>query len=131
MKAVFPLFVLLAVPSMAGAAEPMSAAAFDAYTQGKTFYYAEEGQAYGGEEYLENRRVRWSFLGGECKDGKWYEDQDYICFIYEDGGPQCWQFFLGAQGLVAKFKGPEGSTELYEVQRSDKPLNCLAPNLGV
>ena len=59
--------LLLSLPSALTAQSPMSAEEFDAYTQGKTFYYAENGNAYGGEEYLRNRRVRWSFLGTSAK----------------------------------------------------------------
>ncbi|MGR3323233.1 MAG: hypothetical protein ACU0DK_15030, partial [Pseudooceanicola sp.] len=93
---------------MARAADrPMSAAEFDAYSRGKTFYYGAGGEAYGVEEYLPDRRVRWSFLDGECKDGHWYEAAGgQICFVYEDtpDDPQCWTFFLEPEGLVARFR---------------------------
>ena len=51
-------------------ADPMmSAEAFDAYTRGKTFYYASQGAPYGAEEYLSDRRVRWSFLTANARTG--------------------------------------------------------------
>ena len=91
MKWIMPL-LFFAAPLQAEQA--MSGAEFDAYTRGKTFYYADGDAPYGGEEYLENRRVRWSFLDGKCKDGTWYESGGMICFVYEEGpDPQCWTFF--------------------------------------
>ena len=78
-------------------AEPMSGAEFDAYTKGKTLYFGRGGAPYGAEVYLDNRRLRWSFLDGECKDGYWYEEApSSICFVYEDRPePQCWSFENG------------------------------------
>ncbi|WP_233487469.1 hypothetical protein [Thalassovita gelatinovora] len=114
------------------AEQAMSGAEFDAYTRGKTFYYADDMAPYGGEEYLENRRVRWSFLDGECKDGTWYESGEMICFVYEDGpDPQCWTFFQSPEGLVARFENDPDQTVLYEVNKSDEPMLCLGPDVGV
>ncbi len=112
----------------------MSAEAFDTHTRGKTFYYGADGRAYGVEEYLDDRRVRWSFLDGECKEGRWYEkDGGLICFVYEDepGAPQCWSFYLGPDGLVARFENNPGSTELYEVENTEEPMMCKGPEVGV
>ncbi|MGH1354374.1 MAG: hypothetical protein ACRBBS_04770 [Thalassovita sp.] len=123
-------YLLLATPALAEA--PMNGAEFDAFTRDKTFYFAEDGQPYGAEEYLPDRRVRWSFLDGRCKDGQWYEDAGQICFVYEDRpDPQCWSFFDNPAGLVARFEGPSGGTILYETRQSDKPMMCLGPDVGV
>ncbi|MBU3259361.1 MULTISPECIES: hypothetical protein [Roseovarius] len=114
-------------------ADPMmSAEAFDAYTRGKTFYYASQGAPYGAEEYLSDRRVRWSFLDGECKDGRWFEQDGLICFVYEDRPePQCWSFTQSASGLIARFVSEDSETELYEVEKSAEPLECPGPEIGV
>lgn len=111
----------------------MSAAEFDAYSRGKTFYYGAQGAPYGVEEYMDDRRVRWSFLDGKCKEGRWYEQDGLICFVYEDepGDPQCWSFYRGEGGLVARFENNPTSTELYEVSNSDEPMMCLGPDVGV
>ena len=110
----------------------MSAEDFDAYTRGHTLYYGAGGQAYGGEEYLDNRRVRWSFLDGECQEGYWYEQDDLICFVYENRpDPQCWSFERTGSGLIARFSGETVMSELYEVERSSEPLMCLGPRIGV
>lgn len=110
----------------------MTAAEFDRYTRGQTFYYGSGGAPYGGEEYLDNRRVRWSFLDGQCESGYWYEANGLICFLYDDRpDPQCWSFEQSDNGLVARFVGSESSTELYEVEKSSEPLMCLGPDIGV
>ncbi len=112
---------------------PMSAAEFETYSQGKTFYFGALGEPYGVEEYLDNRRVRWSFLDGECKDGHWYEEGGMICFLYDDtpDDPQCWSFYRGPSGLVARFENNPDSTELYEVENSQEPMICMGPDVGV
>ncbi|WP_425041300.1 hypothetical protein [Primorskyibacter sp. S187A] len=111
----------------------MSAAEFEAYTTGKTLYFGSQGQDYGAEDYRENRRVRWSFLDGQCKEGYWYEGaESQICFVYEDRPEtsQCWTFERSAQGLIATFMGESGRV-LYEARRTDEPMLCLGPEVGV
>ncbi|MBA83934.1 hypothetical protein ACSSNL_02935 [Thalassobius sp. S69A] len=125
-------FLILLAASAASAQTPMTAEEFDAYTRGKTFYYAENGQDYGGEEYLPDRRVRWSFLDGQCKNGHWYEEAGQICFVYEDRpDPQCWTFFDSPAGLVAQLGRDPQATLLYETRQSPKPMTCLGPEVGV
>lgn len=122
----------LLLASAAYAAEPMSAAEFEAYVEGKTLYFGLNGEAYGAEAYLPNRRVQWSFLDGQCKDGIWYAEGEQICFVYEDRpDPQCWTFFLDGDRLRAVFENDPSSTVLYEAQQSDDPMQCLGPEVGV
>lgn len=123
------LVSLLAQPVVA---QPLSGAEFDAYTRGKTLFYGFEGVAYGVERYLPNRRVVWSFLDGDCKEGIWYEQDDQICFIYEDrSDPQCWVFIESGGRLVAKFEGDPEATELYEAADIDDEMICYGPDVGV
>lgn len=124
------LYLCLALlPARAEA--PLSADAFEAYTTGKTLFYGQNGRHYGAERYLPGRRVLWSFLDGECKDGSWFEDGQNICFVYDDNPqPQCWQFTLGAGGLIAAFQNDPGTgLELYEAQEAGEML-CLGPRIG-
>ena len=121
---------LLAAPLHAET--PMSAEAFDQYTNGKTLFYGQDGQAYGVERYLDNRRVVWSFLDGQCKDGYWYEDNRMICFLYEDRlDPQCWTFYGGPSGLIARFENDPNATELYEAEDIGEEMLCYGPDVGV
>ena len=110
----------------------MTAEEFDAYTRGKTLFYNSNGQTYGAERYLEDQRVEWSFLDGECKPGAWYEDNGQICFTYDDNpGAQCWTFQLGSGGLIARFENDPTTTELYEAEDIDEEMLCLGPKIGV
>lgn len=114
------------------AAEALSATEFERYVTGKTLYFGMAGQAYGVEEYLSDRRVRWSFLDGKCKDGYWYEDASQICFVYEDNpDPQCWSFYKEGDKLRAVFENDPASTVLYEANQDDKPMICMGPDVGV
>ncbi|MFD3191349.1 hypothetical protein ACFMPD_13875 [Sedimentitalea sp. HM32M-2] len=124
------LLLLLTAP--AAAQSPMSADAFDAYTRGKTLFYGFDGEAYGVERYLDGRRVIWSFLDGQCKEGIWYEEAGQICFIYEDRlDPQCWTFVQSGGGLIARFEDNPDATELYEAQDIGQEMLCYGPDTGV
>lgn len=127
------LFLIAATSLTAPAWADMGAAEFDAHTRGQTFFYGLDGaEPYGAEEYLDNRRVRWSFLDGECVDGYWYEQAGRICFVYDNRpDPQCWRFERQAGRLVARFEGETAPTELYELRKSREPLWCLGPRIGV
>ncbi|MEQ9695741.1 hypothetical protein [Shimia sp. SDUM112013] len=125
------LFLFLFLPVMATAETPLSAQAFEQRTLGKILFYGADGTRYGVEEYLPDRRVRWSFLDGKCKDGIWYESGPQICFVYEDNPePQCWLFFEDGVGLRAEFATGDDPTVLYEVETGDEML-CLGPDVGV
>ena len=116
----------------AAAQSPMGAEAFDEYTRGKTLYYGADGAAYGVERYLDNRRVVWSFLDGKCQDGTWYEEGGQICFLYEDRiDPQCWTFYEGPNGLIARFENDPEARELYEAQDIGEDMLCYGPEVGV
>ena len=119
-------------PLFALAETPLSPDAFDRYTRGKTLYYSSDGSRYGAEEYFDQRRVRWTFLDGQCKEGSWYASGQDICFVYEDTPePQCWSFFKEGSGLRAVFENDPASTTLYEAQQDDEPMLCLGPDVGV
>ncbi len=114
------------------AASPMTGAEFDAFSRGKTFYYGTNGAAYGVEEYLPDQRVRWSFLDGDCQDGRWFEEAGNICFVYEGTpDPQCWAFYLQDGQLTATFQGEGSQTVLYQIQDADQPMQCKGPEVGV
>lgn len=124
------LVCLLAQPALAQ--QNLSADAFDAYTRGKTLFYGFDGEAYGVERYLDDRRVVWSFLDGRCRDGVWYEDSGQICFVYEDRpDPQCWTFQETPRGLIARFENNPDATELYEAEDVGEDMLCYGPDVGV
>jgi len=121
---------LAAAPALAET--PMSAEAFEAYVTGKTLVYGTTSGPYGIEDYMPDRRVRWSFLDGECVEGVWYPQGEAICFAYENREePQCWYFYDEPAGLRARpVEAPEGAS-LYEISRSPEPMQCKGPRIGV
>ncbi len=122
----------LAFPAFALAETPLSAEDFAARVQGKVLTYGLAGEPYGAEEYLPDRRVRWSFLDGDCDEGFWYPEGEAICFVYQDTpSPQCWTFFDTGDGLRADFLSDPADDSLYEVDRGEGPLFCAGPEVGV
>ncbi len=112
---------------------PMSVEEFEAYVTGRTLTFGIDGMPYGIEEFRPGRRTTWAFMGDECREGSWFPRDEQICFIYDDepGQEHCWIFWRGDAGLNARFMGGGESTELYEVQRSTRPLLCPGPEVGV
>ncbi|MDJ0628680.1 MAG: hypothetical protein QNJ44_10510 [Rhodobacter sp.] len=126
------LLSALAAPIVALAETPMTAAEFEAYVAGRTLTFIDRGVPYGVEEYLPGRRVRWAYIGDQCRDGYWYDAGDQICFVYENNPePQCWIFTRAAGRLGAKFMGDDDGRQLYEAAQSDEPLICPGPDVGV
>lgn len=125
--------LLCVVPIAAAAADrPVTPEEFERLVTGKTYSYANGSATYGAETYFDNRRVRWSFLDGECTDGEWYVAGEQICFVYDDiPDPQCWQFYMRGGRLTARFQNDPTATELYETQQRDEPLYCKGPDVGV
>jgi hypothetical protein len=135
MKRIALILSLLAAP--AWAENPMTGPEFDAYTIGKTLGYGVNGVVWGIEEYLPDRRVRWAFVGEECKSGRWYEPQGYepqktrICFVYQEGTDEhCWQFYLRGDRLAAQSISDGPSAPLAELSQ-DHGLSCPGPAVGV
>ena len=131
MRLLIAILLVLAPVSALGET-PMTPSEFEARVTGKTLTYSAGGTPYGAEEYLEGRRVRWSFLDGECQEGLWYVAGDQICFVYEDiPDPQCWKFYARGSRILARFDNDPTRTELYETSKSADPLMCLGPKVGV
>jgi hypothetical protein len=121
---------LFALP--VAAQERMTAAEFEAFTEGKTLFYAQGGEVYGAEIHHRNRRVSWSFLDGQCRAGRWYAEDGLICFVYEtDPAPQCWSFVRQGDRLIARFRDDPATGELYEARETGEPLLCPGPRVGV
>lgn len=130
MHSVTLALLLLSAPALAET--PMSAEAFEAHVTGKAITYQQFGTAFGTEEYLADRKVRWSVSPDLCQYGSWYPQGDDICFVYEyDPVPHCWTFWLRDGALVALSTEALAGQELYEVQSSDQPLPCPGPEVGV
>jgi hypothetical protein len=117
----------------AGAAEPfLSGAEFEAHVTGKTLTYSQFGQTYGVEEYLDGRKVRWAFTDDVCQYGYWYDKGNEICFVYTDyPDPVCWTFWKEDGKLMGVTTGDPVESALTEAERTDTPLTCPGPDVGV
>lgn len=123
------LALILGTPALAD--QPLTAEAFDALTVGRTMTWAEFGQVYGVEQYLPDRRVRWTVLGDDCKLGHWYPEGEMICFRYEDDPmPDCWTITLGDDGLAARYAGTAAQSAPVVVQETTEPMACFGPEVG-
>ena len=123
---------LAAVATAAPAQTPLTAEEFEAHVTGKTITYRQSGNLFGIEEYLPDRKVRWSVAPDECQYGTWYPQDRSICFVYEyDPTPHCWTFWIEDGALVALSDSGIPGPELHEADRNDTPLNCPGPDVGV
>lgn len=124
-------FVLALLPSHLHADTPITAEAFEAHVTGKTLTYQQFDSLFGVEEYLPDRKVRWSTAPNECLYGSWFPQDDKICFVYEyNPDPICWTFWLRDGALVALSETGLAGEELHEVDASDQGLPCPGPDIG-
>jgi hypothetical protein len=131
MRAVILAFGLF-LPGMVSAETPMTLAEFESYVTGKTLSYSQYGEAFGVEEYLSGRRVRWAFTEDVCQYGTYFEQDGQICFSYEnDPVSHCWTFWQEGSGLKALSVSDAPGAELSEVAQTQQPLACAGPEVGV
>lgn len=122
----FLIFLFLANAAVADS--PLSGDEFEALVTGKTLTFAVGETAYGSEYYAPNRQVIWAFVGGDCKNGEWYEAQTNtgpaICFEYEDENtPKCWQVYHEDGQIRADYLNTPGTAALFETTETE-PLVC-------
>jgi hypothetical protein len=130
MRALLLACLLLAAP--ARAETPLTAEEFDALTLGHTMTWSEFGSVYGVEQYLPDRKVRWTFLGDACKSGIWYAEGPAICFLYDDDPtPACWEITRSGTGLAARYTTSPPDTDPVIVEDTTEPMACSGPKVGV
>ncbi|MGL4236268.1 hypothetical protein [Tabrizicola sp.] len=129
---VLPLFLLALQACPALAETPMTAEEFDAFVTGKTMDFADNGVVFGTEEYLPGRRVRWAFTGDLCEFGSWYEDNGYICFVYDSyPGQHCWTVWRDGDQLATLPAGDSPDATPMSITEATVPLQCQGPDVGV
>lgn len=125
-------FAIAAVVQPATAGQTaMTAEAFERHVTGRTLTFGIDGVPYGIEEFRQGRRTTWAFIGEQCREGIWFEQDGYICFTYQsDPDTHCWQFFLTDEGMRARFAGDPPDSAPYEIAQSPRPLICPGPEVG-
>jgi hypothetical protein len=125
------ILLLSLMPAALIAQEVLSPEEFEAYSEGKTLYFALRGEPFGVEQYLPNRRAIWQYADGSCVKGYWYARRELICFIYDgDSRVQCWNFLKKGEGFAARSEGADPSDDLDVIRRDEKPITCLGPDVG-
>ena len=126
------MFLLTVFPALLNAAEFLTPGEFQTYAQGKTLYFAQQGQPYGVEQYLPGQQSIWQYADGTCTHGIWYARKELICFLYEgDNTEQCWRFLQKGGRFAARADGREPAADLEVIWRDELPIQCKAPDLGV
>jgi len=126
-------FILIFFPTIAFSQEQsMTPDEFEAYSEGKTLFFSQRNQAYGVEQYLKGRKSIWSFANGTCVRGNWYEEKGLICFVYENNDrPQCWTFLKNGERYSARLPDADPANDLVVIGRTDGPIACKGPDIGV
>ena len=127
--------VLVALAGGPAAAErAVTPEAFEAMVAGRTFHFDRRGEAFGSEQYFDDKRVIWALEDGQCQRGIWFARGDgRICFVYDaDPAPQCWDFLeMPDGGFHARAEGADPADDLVTREMGDAPLDCPLPDLGV
>ncbi len=124
--------LLLAGP--VAAERVVTADEFDQMVSGRTLHFDRQGEAFGSEQYFEDKRVIWAFEGGQCQRGIWFESlAGDICFVYDgDPSPQCWSFIEMPDGAFhARSVGADPDEDLITRKMGYEDLECVLPDLGV
>lgn len=99
------LVILLASPTLAEDAPPLSADAFEALVEGLTFDTHDRTGSYGIETFLPGRRAIWRDAL-QCLEGTWRQAGDQICFDYiGEPLPYCWTYHDKGGWIAGYFEG--------------------------
>lgn len=126
------LALAFACAPFANAEDIVSPSEFQRLSEGKTLYFSRGGRFYGAEQFYTRRRSLWQFADGDCDNGEWYAQGDFICFVYDQNPtPQCWHFLRrGNDRFAAR---AEGTTEEFDILLEtvdEEPLDCKGPDIG-
>lgn len=116
--------LLTLAASAATAQTAMTPAEFEDWSTGRTLDYFIDGSLWGSEMHLAGRKTLDADVGGTCRSGFWYPQDDAICFVYDlSPGPYCWRFVRQGGQVTAEFAG-ESLAGRITVMLSDAPIPC-------
>lgn len=132
-------FLLICLPALAAAqSELLDPTEFGANAVGQTYWFSENGVHYGAEQYFNDQTTVWQDREGNCKKGRWWAEDQAMCFAYEDDpSPDCWVMWETDDGriLIESLRPLEGADDralvLELIRRTPLPISCTGPLLGV
>jgi hypothetical protein len=102
---------------------PLSATAFEAMVEGRTFDTRNLTGRYGVETFLPGRRAIWRDAG-QCLEGTWRPVGDQICFDYQgDPFTYCWTYHDRGGWLMAWLDG-DRTSEPIMLYPSEDVVTC-------
>jgi hypothetical protein len=123
MRLVLLLAFALAAPPVLAEDPPLSAEAFEAFVQGRTFDTHDLTGRYGVETFLPGRRAIWRDAA-QCLEGTWRPLGEMICFDYQgEPGPYCWTYHDRGGWLMAWLDGDRG-TEPIMLYPAEEVVTC-------
>ena len=116
----------------AQAEPPMTAAEFSAYVGTDTLTYGYSTGIVGIAAYGPDQTLVWRYEGSDCVNGRYYQSGDEICFSFEVREISvCWHFALASGRLHGTATNTPGNDRIFEIGRSDRPLDCPDLRSGV
>ena len=120
---------LALLATTASAQERLSAEEFDRLLTGQTVtYLLDDGVTTGIEAYHPGGRVTWQVRDGLCQKGRWFQEGDQICFLYQgDTAPHC-TWFSHRDGTFISAHISGGTWTSTAVSQS--PIPCTMDFIG-
>ncbi|WP_333814641.1 hypothetical protein [Tabrizicola sp.] len=111
---------------------PMTAAEFAAHVGTDTITYGYATGIVGIADYGPDQTLVWRYEGGACMKGRYHQSGDALCFSFEaqELSP-CWHFGLQSGRLYGVTINLPVRDRIFEIGRSDRPLDCSDNETGV
>lgn len=111
---------------------PMTAAEFSAHVGTDTLTYGYSTGLIGIATYGPDQTLVWRYEDGDCVKGRYSQSGDAICFAFEITDiSACWHFGLVSGRLHGVVTNAPGNDRIFEIGRSDRPLDCPDLQPGV
>ncbi|MCU0827251.1 MAG: hypothetical protein MUE52_07550 [Tabrizicola sp.] len=110
----------------------LTAEDFSAHTGTSTLTYSYSSGFIGQAQYGPDQTLLWAFQGEPCVTGHWTHTGDQLCFSFANQVEvSCWLFSFKDGKLLGVLQNSDTVVVITETARSDQPLVCPAPEVGV